>query len=729
MQFDVEQIDLRRQRAKDEHYQIEKKDRKKIFGEYSVTNPRTGGSYLITIRGFERGDNRCTCPDFRLNSLGTCKHIEAVLQPLLTEHGKAIAQRKATLTYPELDLDFRAPLRLRIFLPKTYSDRLKQVTRKYFDDAGYWSNSFDEHLLLEELTTVPESVTWSSDAKEFFDWQIDRKEMANHEAEWRMRLQRNPELFTSELLNVPLYEYQAEGAIFLACRGRSILGDDMGLGKTVQTLAAVELLARVRPISKVLVVAPASVKYQWASEIAKFTHRDSLIIEGDREDRERMYQQAAFYKLVNYEQVIRDLESINNWSADLIVLDEAQRIKNWESKTSRDVKRLKSKYAFVLTGTPIENRLEELYSIVSFVDGRRLGPAYQFLREHQQIDAHGQVIGYRDVARIREKLAPIFLRRTREEVLTQLPERTETTRFVELSEAQRGPYNEEKIALARLLSQRGLTKEQQRQVLAHLINMRMLCDSTFLFDEQTHHSPKLEEFRELVPEYLTDSASKLLVFSQWETMLRETSKVLDELNLTYVLLHGGLQGPERKRIIERFRDDPECRVLLSTDSGGVGLNLQMADTVLNLELPWNPATLNQRISRVHRMGQDRPVRVVHFITRGTIEERVQALLKSKQAVFDGLFDSEDAEIEFRFQSNHLTSQLREVLDLERAKNAEAKPIQEAPAQRISVIDPNLASATVQMVEAALKLVQLPGWNEDLLRRLKIAVTAISEELK
>src|SRR5205823_12114486 len=178
-------------------------------------------------------------------------------------------------------------------------------------------------------------------------------------------------------LKVSLYDYQLRGAIFAACRGRAILGDDMGLGKTVQTLAAVELLVRMRGIGKVLVVAPASVKYQWESEIHKFTDRPVQVIDGTQAQRLALYGQLTFYRLVNYEQATRDLDALNAWQPDLVVLDEAQRIKNWEPKTSRAVKKLRRRYAQVLTGTPLENKLEELYSSVEFVDDGQLGPSRQ----------------------------------------------------------------------------------------------------------------------------------------------------------------------------------------------------------------------------------------------------------------------------------------------------------------------------------------------------------------
>src|SRR4029079_2305252 len=281
-------------------------------------------------------------------------------------------------------------------------------------------------------------------------------------------------------------------------------------------LAAVELLARERGVRKVLVVAPASVKYQWESEIKKFTDRPVQVIEGGPDDRRDQYAAETFFKLVNYEQVVRDRDAINDWKPDLIVLDEAQRIKNWEAKTSREVKKLKSRYAVVLTGTPLENKLEELYSIVQFVDERRFGPAFQFLHEHRVLDENGNLKGYRNLDKIREKLAPIFLRRTRGEVLTQLPERTDNTVFVELEDEQRGPYEEQRAALARLLQKNYLTDLDRKRILACVVNMRTICDSPFLFGPPTRVSPKLDEFAELVPELAGEH--KLVVFSQWETM-------------------------------------------------------------------------------------------------------------------------------------------------------------------------------------------------------------------
>jgi SNF2 family DNA or RNA helicase len=733
-----EQIDLRRQRAKAARLTIENVGKNRVYSEFRITNPKTQGEYDVHIRGFDVGDNTCTCPDFKANTLGTCKHIEAVLETLKDELPPHLQKKKAIISWPEVFLHYGEQLQLGIHLPPRHSDKLAKLANAYFDDRGLWTGRGKYPDLIHDVEAVPEEVTFLSDALDFVDREIERAEMLGREQEWLKELEAGA--FDRNLLSVPLYDYQVRGALFLACRGRSILGDDMGLGKTVQTLAAVELLARERNLQKALVVAPASVKYQWETEIRKFTSRPVQVVEGGKETRQEQYDEATFFRLVNYEQVVRDREAINAWKPDVVILDEAQRIKNWESKTSREVKKLKSRYAFVLTGTPLENKLEELYSIVQFVDERRFGPAFQFLHEHRVFDENGNLKGYRNLDAIRDKLAPIFLRRTRGEVLTQLPERTDSIIYVELAEEQRRGYEEQRTALARLLQKNYLTDLDRKRVLACLVNMRMICDSLFLVDKESRVSPKLDEFAELLSELLAsgdhppDSTGhqeanarlpephKAVVFSQWETMVLEAAKVLDALGIGYTLLHGGLSGKERKEALAQFASDPACQVFLSTDAGGTGLNLQNADTVVNLELPWNPAVLEQRIARVHRMGQNRPVRVVNFVTRGTIEERVLRTLEKKQGFFNGLFAGD--EDDFAFESTTTTGFLdavRGLIDEQfRLPEPETAPTPQTPAA------PSVWQATVQLLEGVAALLASQPVPDEFRGKLREAAKALSE---
>jgi SNF2 family DNA or RNA helicase len=711
-----EQIDLRRQRAREGKFQIENVGKKRVFSEYRVSNPQTGGKYSVTIRGFDVGENFCSCPDFKSNTLGTCKHIEAVLESLRDETA-TVRQRKAIVTRPEISLHYREQLRLRLQLPLRHSDKLGALAKRFFDNQGFWNGDGQYDELIAAIEAVPEKVTVMSDALDFVDREIERRDMARREQQWSAELEAGGASPLRQMLRAPLYDYQIRGALFLAGRGRCILGDDMGLGKTVQAMAAIELLARERGVQRVLVIAPASVKYQWESEIRKFTERSVQVIEGLRPEREEQYAQSAFYRLVNYEQVVRDLDLLNDWQPDIVVLDEAQRIKNWEAKTSRAVKKLRSRYALVLTGTPLENKLEELHSIVQFVDDRRLGPAFAFLHEHRVLDAKGNLTGYRHLDKIREKLAPILLRRTRAEVLTQLPERTDNTLYVEMRQEQRLPYEEQRSSLARLLQKPVLNDLDRKRVLACLVNMRLLCDSTFLFDKLTNISPKLDEFAEVVEELFASGEHKAVVFSQWETMLNKAAEALDGLGISYALLHGGMPGKNRKEVLERFKNDPECRVFLSTDAGGVGLNLQTADTVVNLELPWNPAVLEQRIARVHRMGQQRPVRVINFVTRGSIEERVQKAIETKRSLFAGVFDGESDEVNFAaLGQTSFVDSVREVIGGEKpvAVVAEVKLTE-------AVEKPDLLEAGVRLLEALAAREGILPWTDELRTRAEAAL--------
>jgi superfamily II DNA or RNA helicase len=755
-----EQIDLRRQRAKTSHFIIENLGKNRIFSEYQVTNPESGGQYRVTIRGFDIGDNSCTCPDFKSNTLGTCKHIEAVLEDLKDELPPHLQKRKATVQRPEIHLHYGEQLLLSLHLPPRHSDQLAQLAHTFFDERGLWSGRGKYPDLINAIETVPETITVLSDAMEFINGEIERAEMLALEQQWLAELDAGT--LDLKLLRTPLYDYQLRGALFLACRGRAILGDDMGLGKTLMALAAIELLARERNLQRALVIAPASVKYQWETEIRKFTDRPVQVIEGGPNDRRDQYGQATFYRLVNYEQVVRDREAINAWKPDMIVLDEAQRIKNWESKTSREVKKLKSRYAIVLTGTPLENRLEELYSIVQFVDERRFGPAFQFLHDHRVLDENGNLKGYRNLDKIRDKLAPIFLRRTRAEVLAQLPQRTDNTVFVELAPEQRQPYEDQRVTLARLLQKNYLTDLDRKRILACLVHMRTICDSLFLFDRQTRISPKLDELAELVPELVgsptgndrlvkpeaagsPESGHKLVVFSQWETMIFEAAKVLDHLGIDYAVLHGGLSGKDRRQVIERFQTDPSCKVFLSTDAGGTGLNLQIADTVVNLELPWNPAVLEQRIARVHRLGQSRPVRVVNLVTRGTIEERVLRTLEAKQELFSGVFQGDGDEIPFEAVKTSGFLETMRNLIAEQGEEAGARVsegrtptpdqavIGTSPVSAARSAPPDLWQAVALLLEAVGTILADPIAREHIAplvrERLQTAMAGIATQLK
>jgi len=231
-----------------------------------------------------------------------------------------------------------------------------------------------------------------------------------------------------------------------------VIGDEMGLGKTIQAIAAVELFVRHFGAERVLVICPTSLKHQWLREISKFTDRQALVIGGPRAVRQEQYARSCFCKIANYDVLAKDLEAIYAWSPDVVVVDEAQRIKNWNTIAARALKRIESPYAIVLTGTPLENRLEELLSIVQYVDRHRLGATWRLRHEHQTVDEAGRVIGYRNLQQIGRTLEPILLRRRKSEVLKQLPSRVDNTVFVAMTDEQQAHHDENGEIVDRIVS-------------------------------------------------------------------------------------------------------------------------------------------------------------------------------------------------------------------------------------------------------------------------------------
>ncbi len=638
-----QQITERRERALGAIAKILKRPTGEPFGDYSVKSA-SGKTYRLAMRGPGLFENYCSCPDFRVNTLGTCKHIESLLLRLRRRHGAALERKGYARTRSSISLQYGETIEIRLRMPAYPPPALRSIAEEYFDGAGLLRREHfpSFHRVLEVFRNADQDAVIYSDVLEYVDRENEITEGLEWERQLLGKLRRGQDPLNG-VLKTKLLPYQTQGAIFAASRGRVVLADDMGLGKTVQALAAAELLRRRRGIARVLVVAPASVKYQWKTEIEKFTDLSAQIIEGLLPRRRELYAAPKFFNLTSYELVLKDVRDMHEMAPDLIILDEAQRIRNWTTATARTVKQLKSRYAFVLSGTPLENKLEELFSVVEFIDGRRLGPAFRFLHEHRTEDEKGTLIGYRGLDRIHEQLAPVLLRRTRGEVLKDLPHRTDQILHVSLTPQQAEPYWEQNDILAALMRkwerQSWLSEIDQKRVLCCLQNMRMLCNSTFLFDKQTNHSPKLAEFREIVRELVIEEGRKVVVFSEYERELKK-------LGIGFVSLHGGVLSRNRGVLMEEFRRDAECKVFLSTDAGGVGLNLQAASAVINFEPPWNPARLEQRIGRVHRLGQAHPVHVVHLLTKDSIEERVWETLKLKKSLFAGVFDSPTGEVSF-----------------------------------------------------------------------------------
>jgi SNF2 family DNA or RNA helicase len=534
-------------------------------------------------------------------------------------------------------LSYGKQLELRMLLPAKLDERANGIVRPIRDKPI--TDLPDLLKRIRRLEGQGVSVTVYPDAEEYVQTRLLQQRIAATVTEIRRDPKRHP--LRTTLLKVELLPYQLDGIAFAAGAGRAILADDMGLGKTIQGIGMAELLAREAGIRKVLIVCPASVKSQWRGEILRFSERDCQLVLGGAAERATQYENECFFTVCNYEQVLRDILAIERAKWDLIVLDEGQRIKNWEAKTTQTMKSLRSQFALVLSGTPLENRLDDLFSVVEFIDDRRLGPAFRFYHRHRMTDDKGKVLGYKDLDLLRERLKPVLLRRTRSAVMKDLPPRT--TELVRISPtAEQADIDLAQMRIVssivrkRYISEMDLLRLQKALLLA-----RMNADSTYLVDKRAPgYSSKLDRLEELFAELLAEAARKIVLFSEWTTMLELIERRLERFNLDYVRLDGSVPQKKRQQLVHQFQRDPACRLFLTTNAGSTGLNLQAANTVINVDLPWNPAVLEQRIARAHRMGQKNPVQVYVLVTEQTIEEKLLGTLSAKHDLALAALDME-----------------------------------------------------------------------------------------
>lgn len=646
------QVALRKQFGREQSYTLENLGDEPVFSEFVVGNPQSGGRYRVAIRGRGLGENFCSCPDFATNDLGTCKHIEFTLGRLeARKGGKAALEAGFQPVYSEVYLHYAGQRSLRFRAGSSCPPVLLRKAKQLFDAMAGWTLPPQHRAELEAFLAAAQEagheVRCYDDALAYVAELRDAEERVHLLEDVYPDGIRSKKL--AKLLKIGLYPYQAEGALFAARAGRALIGDEMGLGKTVQAIAAAELMCRHFGAQRILVVCPTSLKRQWQREIGRFAGREALVVHGLRPLRQQQYRDGTLCKITNYETLARDLDLIRDWSPDIVIADEAQRIKNWNTVAARALKRIDSPYAIVLTGTPLENRLEELISIVQFVDRHRLGPTWRLLHEHQLRDEHGRVVGYRELDRLGATLASVMLRRRKAEVLEQLPARVDNTLFVPMTPQQKVLHDDNADVVARIVHRWRktgfLSDADQRRLTCSLQNMRMSCNSTYLLDHETDHGHKADELLTLLEELFERPGAKAVVFSQWLRTHQLIVRRLEAKGWGHVLFHGGVPGEKRGGLIDRFLEDADCRVFLSTDAGGVGLNLQhAAATVINMDLPWNPAVLEQRIGRVYRLGQSRSVQVVNFVAQGSIEEGMLSVLAFKKSLSAGILDGGDKDI-------------------------------------------------------------------------------------
>ena len=449
-----------------------------------------------------------------------------------------------------------------------------------------------------------------------------------------------------EGLHTELRSYQHEGFAWMARLAHAGMGaclaDDMGLGKTIQTLA---LLLRRAGDGPALVLAPTSVCSNWIEEISKFAPalNPRLFSEYDEGGRAALVAGSGHYDVIVASYALAHGENnalgMRPWGT--LVLDEAQALKNAATQRARAVAGIEAGFRLALTGTPVENRLADLWSIMNLINPGLLGTANQFNERFS-----GPIEKDRDITvrqRLRRLVSPFLLRRTKAQVLQDLPPRTEIIHRVEPSEQERTFLE----ALRQSASERVLQLDAEDgeassfHVLAELTRLRRAaCDPRLVAPELGIVGAKAQAFEQIVRE-LVEGAHKALVFSQFTGFLKLLAERLDSCGIAYQYLDGSTPAPERTKRVQAFQRGQGEVFLISLKAGGFGLNLTAADYVIIVDPWWNPAAEDQAMGRAHRIGQERPVTVYRLVTAGSIEERIVLLHNDKRSLADGILEGQD----------------------------------------------------------------------------------------
>ena len=630
------QIALRKQIAQEEKFGISCVDDKLLPGEYGVKSPKTKQEYKVVYRGAKSQWNYCSCFDFKTAQLGTCKHLEAV--KLWVKSNRKVRVHQEIPPYTSVYLSYLGERKACIRIGSDHQKEYEQLAAQYFDRDGVMLEEAYQKIeeFSMEAVRISDTFRFYQDAIDFI---IDKRE-----SQFRQHiLHCYTDEMLDKLLTVSLYPYQKEGIRFAFAKGRSIIADEMGLGKTIQAIGTAELMRKEKLIQSTLIVCPTSLKYQWKREIERFTGQQVHVIEGLHHKRIDQYQLDVPYKIISYNSACNDIKILGKLETDLLIMDEVQRLKNWNTQISMAMRRVVSQYAVILSGTPLENKLEELYSVMEFADNFCLGPFWKFKAECIVSDETGKVLGYKNLNKVGEMARQRLIRRTKKQVALQMPERQDKILFVPMTKEQRGEHDELKFIVVQIVNKwrrfHFLSEKDRNRLMLCLSQMRMLCDSTYILDQKTRNDTKVDEALNIIASLLETEGEKVVVFSQWERMTRLIAQELDKREIGFEYLHGGVPSEARGKLITNFADNPNSRVFLSTDAGSTGLNLQSAATIINLDLPWNPAVLEQRIARIYRLGQQRNVQVINLVSAGTIEEQMLDKLRFKSAMFEGVLDN------------------------------------------------------------------------------------------
>ena len=605
-------IEERKAKALKADYTIEFADN--IYGEHHLTNER-GKLYKITFRDIARKHGYCTCPDYRTNKLGTCKHLIFAYENLSLSE-RELPENLPAYPFIEIFLNPFRNYKISWFYPEKPQGKTAELIYRYFGNKNY----LDDDQILNFLGFVERAENFG---QILIRPEVLAKIGKKYEEAAIERLRRDAGPDFSEL-RIKLLLYQQSGADFATFKAGAIIADEMGLGKIVQAIAASEQKMKSFGFAKTLVICPDWNKRHWQSEISNVSGKTSIILNG-KGFSELANAKNTGYFIADFETVVANREAINLLNPEFLIIDEAQRIKDYESATTAAIKAIPRKHILVLTGNPIENQLIELYSIVLLVDQELLAPLWEFSYQHFYFDENekNKITGQFDLDKLWKKLEHIIIRRDKQEVIRQLPSVSYIENPVRMHPAQARLHLKYAHEAASLLKKNIITAFDRQHFVMLIKMMRHVSNSTFMVDNSANHSSKLMELRHILLEKLNlgQGNRKILIYTEWDVMNRLIAQLLRSNQISFSEITNDTDPAAHQNILNQFENENRCSVLVSSVPIENPVLSAKVDTIINFDVPISKSLQSSRMGDIANLSvSEGNLTIINLIAEDSIEE-------------------------------------------------------------------------------------------------------------
>ncbi len=615
-------IDERKKKALQASYAIEFADN--IFGEHLLTNER-GVQYRLTFRDINRKHGYCNCPDYRINKLGTCKHLIFAFSQLHNEPERIPASLPP---YPFIEV-FLNPFRnnkISYFYPDKVTGQVAELFYRYFGNKNFIED--DE---IERFTGFMNNT--EKFKKILVRPEVLEKAKSATEKATIARLKESKKL-NFKLLKNELLPFQVDGVEFATFSTGAMLADDIELGRITQAVATAVMKKDIFGFSRTLIICPANLRNQWKKEIESLTGEAVTLVEGTPGQREAAYQlQDNFFLIVNYENIVHDTSPLKEFPPDFIILDEAQRIKNYESSISMAIRAIHRRHTLLLSGNPYDHHLVEFYALMMHVDPELLSPLWEFSYKYCIFDDHTStnIVGFYNLDELNQQIEQTVLHRTRDQVIRHLPRISYIDLPVPMHAIQARMHQKFAKELFELLSKKIQSNYEVQLAITLIRKLRMVADSTFLVDDMTNISPKTDELKNLLTERLSirKKQKKVIIFTEWKRMLQIISRTLRVNKFRYVEISEDTPEKQRGILLKTFATDSECNVLISSHAGLNASDIKAADVVIHFDSPANRDSKSLRMGSLSGIIQrNGNLTIINMYARNSLEEKINSGLET-----------------------------------------------------------------------------------------------------